>query len=225
MTQPLVLSVAQAVDVEIVTPQGTVTASPIPNGGATGPAGPTGPTGPSGGATGPTGPTGSDGATGPTGPQGPTGAGGNAGATGGTGPLGPTGTGATGPAGPTGPAGATGPTGPGGGGPNSLFGNGSDGAFSSAGANPNFDGGQYTTFLLDTGGTITPSPNQPIIIRATTSIVVHGSIDASACIDPTRSDLSTRGVLLGTSVSASGGGGGGGGGTSLGGNGVTGAAG
>ena len=85
------VGVADAGQVLLVPPAGTVLQWSDAPAGPIGPIGPTGPTGSAGetGVTGATGPTGPTGLTGPTGPTGPAGSSGGTGATGWTGPTGP----------------------------------------------------------------------------------------------------------------------------------------
>jgi len=60
-----------------------------------------------------------------------------------------------------------------------LFGNGALGDVTVTANDPNFVGGDYTNFTLAAGVTISPPAGQAVIIRATGSITILGTIDAS----------------------------------------------
>lgn len=99
-----------------------------------------------------------------------------------------------------------------------LFGDGSSGAGNIVAPTAAYAGGDYTTFVLDAAGSLTPVAGAPIIIRALVSIDIAGLIDTSGASlqtgpHPTVGEL---GAIFGQAVSGLTGGGGGGGGGSAG---------
>ena len=93
---------------------------------------------------------------------------------------------------------------------NDIFGLGEDGAAHITAPASGFVGGDYTTFVLDPAVTLTGAADRPILIRATTSITINGTIDASGLISRNCTNIG----LVGQQLYQSGGSGGGGGGNS-----------
>jgi hypothetical protein len=92
---------------------------------------------------------------------------------------------------------------------NDLFGLGQDGAVVVAAPAAGFVGGDYTNFTLNAGVTLTGAAERPILIRATGTITINGTIDASGLISTLASfNQPTVGQML-FSPGGSGGGGGG----------------
>lgn len=107
----------------------------------------------------------------------------------------------------------------------SLYGSGELGAQLAQPTDAAYNGGDYTTFVLPVGNTLSPAaPDSVVIIRATQSITIEGTIDVSSTTSFLALGEFAQGIhyagllptnpgLLGC-VSASGSGGGGGGGDS-----------
>jgi len=87
-----------------------------------------------------------------------------------------------------------------------LFGTGPLGTVTQT-TNASFSGGDFIAWILPAGNTVTATPDLPIIIRATTSITIAGTITADNKI----TTASEGGLYIGTPVASYGGNGGNGG--------------
>jgi hypothetical protein len=91
---------------------------------------------------------------------------------------------------------------------NDIFGLGEDGPLVVAAPAAGFVGGDYTNFTLNAGVTLTGAADRPILIRATGTITIDGTLDGSGLISRTSTNIG----LVGQQLYQSGGSGGGGGG-------------